>query len=143
MNRDTLYSSAVFDLDAGPVTIKLPNSGKRLMSLEVISEDHYSPMVVYAPATLTLDKKSVGTRYAMAAVRTLADPNDPDDLKQVATLQDAITVKQPNGPASLNRRTGIRSNRRKFGMPCWCWRNTTADSRTRWAQEARSIRSVT
>src|SRR5262245_35279917 len=36
MNRDTLYSSAVFDLDAGPVTITLPHSGKRLMSLEVI-----------------------------------------------------------------------------------------------------------
>src|SRR5262245_30709279 len=28
MNRDTLYSSAVFDLDAGPVTITLPDSGK-------------------------------------------------------------------------------------------------------------------
>src|SRR5262245_50803368 len=47
MNRDTLYSSAVFDLDAGPVTITLPDAGKRLMSLEVISEEHYSPKVVY------------------------------------------------------------------------------------------------
>ena len=26
-NRDTLYSSAVFDLDAGPVTITLPDPG--------------------------------------------------------------------------------------------------------------------
>src|SRR5262245_16871811 len=89
MNRDTLYSSAVFDLDAGPVTITLPNAGKRLMSLEVISEEHYSPMVVYAPTTLTLDKKNVGTRYVMAAVRTLADSSDPNDLKEVAALQDA------------------------------------------------------
>lgn len=101
MNRDTLYSSAVFDLDAGPVTITLPNSGKRLMSLEVISEEHYSPMVVYAPATITLDRKNVGTRYVMAAVRTLADPNDANDLKQVAALQDAITVSQPNGPGKF------------------------------------------
>src|SRR5438445_13587518 len=31
MNRDTLYSAAVFDLDAGPVTITLPNAGKRFM----------------------------------------------------------------------------------------------------------------
>src|SRR5580698_9476895 len=30
LNRDTLYSSAVFDLDAGPVTVTLPQSGKRL-----------------------------------------------------------------------------------------------------------------
>ena len=28
LNRDTLYSSAVFDLDAGPVTITMPNAGK-------------------------------------------------------------------------------------------------------------------
>lgn len=28
MNRDTLYSSAVFDLGAGPVTITLPDSDK-------------------------------------------------------------------------------------------------------------------
>jgi len=26
-NRDTLYSSAIFDLDAGPVTITLPDAG--------------------------------------------------------------------------------------------------------------------
>jgi hypothetical protein len=83
MNRDTLYSSAVFDLDAGPVTITLPNSGKRFMSLQVISEDHYAPLVVYAPTEVTLTKENVGTRYVMAAVRTLVDPNNPDDLKEV------------------------------------------------------------
>jgi Protein of unknown function (DUF1254) len=32
MNRDTLYSAAVFDLDAGPVTITLPDPGKRFLS---------------------------------------------------------------------------------------------------------------
>jgi hypothetical protein len=31
-NRDTLYSSATFDLDAGPVTITLPDAGKRLLT---------------------------------------------------------------------------------------------------------------
>jgi hypothetical protein len=30
MNRDTLYSFGVFDLDAGPVTLTLPDTGKRL-----------------------------------------------------------------------------------------------------------------
>lgn len=29
MNRDTLYSFAVFDLAAGPVTLSLPDAGKR------------------------------------------------------------------------------------------------------------------
>jgi len=32
LNRDTLYSSAVFDLDAGPVTITLPEAGQRFRS---------------------------------------------------------------------------------------------------------------
>jgi hypothetical protein len=36
-NRDTLYS--IFDLDAGPVTITLPNAGQRFMSLQVIDGD--------------------------------------------------------------------------------------------------------
>ena len=34
MNRDTLYSAAVFDLDAGPVTITLPDPGKRFLSMQ-------------------------------------------------------------------------------------------------------------
>ena len=29
-NRDTLYSAAVFDLDAGPVTFTLPDAGQAL-----------------------------------------------------------------------------------------------------------------
>ena len=46
-NRDTLYSLGVFDLDAGPVTITLPDPGKRYMSLQVIDEDDYTPLVAY------------------------------------------------------------------------------------------------
>jgi len=44
-NRDTLYSSAVFDLNAGPVAITLPNSVKRFMSMQIIDEDQYTPAV--------------------------------------------------------------------------------------------------
>jgi hypothetical protein len=44
-NRDTLYSGAVFDLDAGPVTVMLPEAGKRFMSMQVINEDQYTPAV--------------------------------------------------------------------------------------------------
>ena len=94
MNRDTLYSMGVFDLDAGPVTIALPNAGKRFMSLQVISEDHYVPMVVYGGKPVTLTRDSVGTRYVGAAVRILVDPANPKDLEQVRALQDAIKVTQ-------------------------------------------------
>jgi hypothetical protein len=94
LNRDTLYSTAVFDLDAGPVTITLPDAGKRFMSMQVISEDHYVPMVVYGAGAYRLDKAKVGTRYVLAAVRTLVDPVDPKDVEQVHALQDAIKFQQ-------------------------------------------------
>lgn len=94
MNRDTLYSGAVFDLDAGPVTITLPDAGKRFMSLQVINEDEYTPMVVYGKGSYTLTKENIDTRYVIAAIRTLVDPDNPADLDQVHKLQDAIRVSQ-------------------------------------------------
>ena len=94
MNRDTLYSQALFDLDAGPVTITLPDAGKRFVSMQVISEDHYTPMVVYKPGRTTLTRDKVGTRYVFIAVRILVDPNDTKDLAQVHALQDALKVEQ-------------------------------------------------
>jgi hypothetical protein len=94
LNRDTLYSSAVFDLDAGPVTIVLPDAGKRFMSMQVINEDHYTPEVVYGKGSYALTRDKVGTRYVAVAVRTLVDPADPQDVKKVHALQDAIHVSQ-------------------------------------------------
>ena len=94
LNRDTLYSSGVFDLDAGQVTITMPDPGKRFMSLQVINEDHYVPAVYYGAGTRTLTRENVGTRYATVGIRTLVDPNDPKDVAQVHALQDAIKVSQ-------------------------------------------------
>jgi hypothetical protein len=93
-NRDTLYSAAVFDLDAGPVTFTLPDAGKRFMSLQVINEDMYSPPAIYAPTKRTFTRKEVGTRYMLVGVRTLVDPNDPADMNKVRALQDALKVEQ-------------------------------------------------
>ena len=94
MNRDTLYSFAVFDLAGGPVTLSLPDAGKRYMSMMVVDQDHYLPVVAYGTEPVTLTQESVGTRYAFVAVRTLVDPNDPKDLDEVHRLQDAIKVSQ-------------------------------------------------
>ncbi|EKT65059.1 DUF1254 domain-containing protein [Providencia burhodogranariea] len=94
MNRDTLYSSAVFDLDAGPVTITLPEAGDRFMSMQIVDENHYVPATFYGAGSHTLTKEEIGTRYVFVAIRTLVDPADPKDLKQVHTLQDAININQ-------------------------------------------------
>jgi hypothetical protein len=101
-NRDTLYSTALVDLDAGPVTVTLPDAGKRFMSLLVINEDHYAIDSGYAPGTFTYDKDTIGTRYAMLALRTFVDPDDPHDLPTVHALQDAATIAQPGGPGSFD-----------------------------------------
>lgn len=95
VNRDVLYSSAVFDLDAEPVTITLPNPGKRFMSMMVIDEDHYS-QTVYAPGTFTYSKEKIGTRYILLAIRTFIDPNDKNDLPKVKELQNSIKTDQKN-----------------------------------------------
>jgi hypothetical protein len=94
LNRDTLYSSALFDLDAGPVTITLPDAGKRFMSMMIVNEDHYVQVVFYGKGAHTFSKNEIGTRYVAAAIRTLVDPANPDDIKQVHALQDAIKVSQ-------------------------------------------------
>lgn len=93
-NRDTLYSIAVFDLDAAPATITLPNAGGRFVSLQIIDEDQYVPHVYYNPGSYTLTKDNIGTRYVGTAVRTLADPDDPKDIAKAIALQNAIQVEQ-------------------------------------------------
>ena len=104
-NRDTLYSAAVFDLAAGPVTIGLPDAGRRFLSAQIITQDHYVPRVIYGHNEFRLNRDEIGTRYAVVAVRILVDPNDADDLPVVHRLQDAIEVQQ--------------EGRGRFEIPSW------------------------
>jgi hypothetical protein len=97
-NRDTLYSLSVFDLDAGPVTVTLPDAGQRFMTMQVIDQDHYTPAVVYGAGTYTFTREKIGTRYVSLGVRILVNLADPDDIKQVHALQDGIKMSQPGGP---------------------------------------------
>ncbi len=92
-NRDTLYSVGVFDL-VSPVTIVMPDSEGRFQSLLVIDQDEYNPVLKNGSGEVRLSIDSVGTRYAMAMIRTFADPNDPKDMQRAHALQDAIQIKQ-------------------------------------------------
>jgi hypothetical protein len=93
-NRDTLYSFAIVDLDAGPVTITLPDAGKRFMGMQVVSQDQYTLATYYGVGTHTLTREMIGTRYAIAVVRFLVDFSDKKDVGQVHALQDAIKFSQ-------------------------------------------------
>ncbi|GAA3894617.1 DUF1254 domain-containing protein [Sphingomonas limnosediminicola] len=113
LNRDTLYSFGVFDLDAGPVTVDLPDTKGRFMSLLLINEDHYNPATYYDAGPHTITREQVGTRYVTLAFRTFVDPNDPADLQKAHAAQDAIKAQQPGGPG-------------KFEIPTWDQTSLTA-----------------
>jgi hypothetical protein len=93
-NRDTLYSFAIFDLDAGPVTITLPDGAKRFMGMQVVNQDQYTPATYYVAGKHTLTREMIGTRYAIAVVRFLVDFSNKEEIQQVHALQDAIKFSQ-------------------------------------------------
>lgn len=101
LNRDTYYSSGVFDLDAGPVTVTLPDAKGRFLSLMAIDQDHYVAGVFYNAGAHTFTREKVGTRYVALAVRTFVDPNDASDVERAHALQDGIRTEQPGGPGSV------------------------------------------
>lgn len=117
LNRDTLYSAAVFDLDSGPVTITLPDAGNRFMSLQVINEDQYTLMVAYGKGTYPVTKDKIGTRYVVTAIRTLVNPDDP----KISTMFTPCRTQSSylrGVRASLKSPTGIWRARRRCVKPC-------------------------
>lgn len=100
MNRDTWYSSGIFDLTA-PVTVTVPETQGRFISLLVINQDHYVKRVEHDPGTWTLTEDAVGSRYAAVIFRILVNPDDPEDVAEVHRIQDAIHISQDN-PGELH-----------------------------------------
>ncbi|SIR87048.1 Protein of unknown function [Haladaptatus litoreus] len=92
-NRDTIYSLGVFDLTE-PVTITLPDSDDRYISMNIQNECQYAKLSVTEPGTYTITQDMVGTRYAGVLIRMFVDSNDSADVKQVRQLQDEIGVEQ-------------------------------------------------
>lgn len=92
MNRDTLYSFAVVDISEG-ATLTLPDSGKRYMSVMVVNEDQYINKVFHKGGTYDLNIEEFDSPYILLAVRTLANPADPEDIKAANALQDQMIIK--------------------------------------------------
>lgn len=127
-NRDTLYSLAVFDLDAGPVTIALPDPGKHFMTMQVINEDQYTQPVYYGAGSHTLTREMIGTRYAAVAVRVLVDPREKNELQQIHSLQDAIKVTQQN-PGAFQIPNWDEASRKKVQAALLQFGTTISDTR--------------
>lgn len=94
MNLDTLYSSGVFDMEAGPVTVTLPEAPDgRYISAQVLTQDHFT-VDVFHSGTHTFSADEVDTRYAVMIVRVFMDATDEEDIAYANALQDLITVEQ-------------------------------------------------
>ena len=93
MNRDTLYSGAVFDLTE-PVTIIKPDSEGRFQSLQIINQDHSMQPVKEGAGKFTLTQDEIGTRYVFVIIRTFMNANDPNDIKKATALQNKVEIKQ-------------------------------------------------
>jgi len=91
MNRDTLYSYAVVDISDG-ASLTIPDSGNRYMSVMVVNEDHYMKKVFHKGGTYKLTMKEFETPYVIVTARTLANANDPEDIKKANALQNQLKV---------------------------------------------------
>ena len=95
MNLDTLYSSGVFDMSAGPITITLPKpEDGRYMSAGVLDQNHLDVAVLHE-GTHTITAEDVGTRYAVIIIRTFMNARDSEDIAYADKLQRQAIVSQP------------------------------------------------
>ena len=88
MNRDTHYSTAVFDMTDG-VYLTIPETDKYI-SVQVVDENHETQPMIYGPGRHKLTAK---TKYAFIAVRSL-DDQARRNLKAEANSSDPFAVKE-------------------------------------------------
>jgi len=93
LNRDTRYSIGVFDL-TNPLSVNLPNTKGRFISMQVINEDEYTKAVHYNPGRYKFNRESIGTRYVCLIVRVLVNSEDETENHIVTEIQNQITVEQ-------------------------------------------------
>ncbi|AZC12809.1 DUF1254 domain-containing protein [Microbacterium sp. ABRD28] len=91
LNRDTLYSFAIVDLSEG-ARVSIPDAAGRYLSVMVLDRDHYVRAVLHDPGEHDLAALASGADHVLVAARTLVDPDDPEDIAEVAALQDQLSL---------------------------------------------------
>ncbi len=108
-NNDTLYSSAFIDLTKGPVTLTVPDAGRRYLSVAVMDMYTNNNVVLgartpggaagtytlMAPGSTQTGQRvlKVATPHAWVLARTLVD--GPEDMAAAHRVQDGLEVKGP------------------------------------------------
>jgi hypothetical protein len=93
LNRDTRYSIGVFDL-TNSLSVILPDTKGRFISMQVINEDEYTKAVHYIPGKYKFNRESIGTRYVCLIIRVLVNGEDEADNHIVTGIQNQIEVEQ-------------------------------------------------
>jgi len=108
--RAALYSIALFDLDAGAVTVTLPHPGRRQMTLTAMDERHALQAVWHGPGAHTLRRDRLGAGRVMAVFCLMLDLDQADELAKAHALQDEIRIRAGAPPQSPQRRwTGFQA----------------------------------
>ncbi len=111
LNRDTIYSRGLFDLDAGPVTIALPEAHGRFMSLLLISEDHHNPATYYAPGSHT--NRSVPVTSPSSSARLSIQMSQPTYQRFMRyRTQSRSSSQVVQAPLGFRLGTSARSTKR-------------------------------
>ncbi|MCW3492913.1 DUF1214 domain-containing protein [Microbacterium sp. SSM24] len=133
LNRDTLYSFAVVDVSEG-ATLVVPDAGERYLSVMLLDQGHFVRAVLHGGGSHDLAALAPGAGYLLVAARTLVDPTDPDDIAEVARLQDLLALDAASArpyempdydiasldatrTALLGLAAGLRGFDRTFGAP--------------------------
>ena len=120
LNRDTLYSFGVFDLDGWPVTVTLPDAGKRFMSMQVIDEDHYVPYVVYDRGRTRSRRRRSARVTCWSQSARFVDPNDAKDLEGGSQASRTRSRSAKRSPASFEVPNWDQASLKKVREACWC-----------------------
>ena len=90
-NNDTIYSMATVNASKG-FTLKLPKVGDRFLSVQIVNQDHMTPIHVYGGGTYTFKAKDLGTNYVAVGVRIGTDGSKKDIEYITKTLQPQYLI---------------------------------------------------
>ena len=91
VNRDMLYLLAVIDIKNG-AQISVPVINDRYISFSIINRDGYTSKVFYGGGVHMLNKDEIGTDFAHVIGRIMVDPDTPQDILEVNSLQSNIRI---------------------------------------------------
>ena len=87
MNRDTLYSTSVFDVSDGDVYITIPET-EEYVTIQIVDENHETQPMIYGPGRHNITAK---TDFAFVIIRTL-DPDLRENVVVEAGEPDEFVV---------------------------------------------------